>query len=67
MVKYKIDKTFEYKVTNNYGVILAEDSLIFKRFRKMYSFALKLYKQYNGENIKVNIINNNVANTRKSL
>lgn len=67
MVKYKIDKTFEFKVTNDYGTILAEGNLIFKSFRKMYSFALKLYKQYNGENIKVNIINNNVADTRKSL
>lgn len=58
MVKYKIDKTFEYKITNNKGKILLEGNLIFKRFRKMYSFAKFIYKVYNGENIKINIINN---------
>ncbi len=62
-----INKTFEYKVLDNKNEELCFGSLVFKIFSDLEKFAKFIYKMYNGENIKVNIINNNVADIRKSL
>lgn len=53
-----INKTFEYKVLDNKDKELCSGSLVFKIFSDLEKFAKFLYKAYNGENIKVLIINN---------
>lgn len=68
MVKYKvrrkkelepfINKTLHYNIIDDNKTIICSGSLHFKFFSKMYKFAKFLYDTYNGENIKVLIINN---------
>ena len=53
-----INKTFEYRVLDNRDEELCSGSLVFKIFSDLEKFAKFIYKMYNGENIKVNIINN---------